>query len=349
VRAEELCEQVGDKARMVDALLALSNVRHQRAEYQSARALVAQALALGEGVDDPRLVARARFHMGENFYWLGDFSASREHCEKALELFGSGPYRNFWEAENVRWSRFYAIVDTALLGYPDMARKRSGEALADARRSSDPVSVAMALQTEFSTYIMLRDMGEALERADEQLSIGTEYAMPLHTLLGAANRAWALAVQGRQTEESIAKLQTLEVATAGSKLVNNVLSFMRLDCYRSAERIEEGIELAAEILLSVQKDGLKWFDPQLYQIQGELLMRGSRVAEAQACFRLAIEMARDQKAKIWELRATTSLARLLAKQGRREEARSMLAEIYGWFTEGFDTADLKDARRCSTS
>ena len=114
VRAEELCEQVGDKERMVDALLALSNVRHQRAEYQSARALVAQALALGEGVDDPRLVARARFHMGENFYWLGDFPASREHCEKALELFGSGPYRNFWQAENVRWSRFYAIVDTAL-------------------------------------------------------------------------------------------------------------------------------------------------------------------------------------------------------------------------------------------
>jgi predicted ATPase len=111
-----------------------------------------------------------------------------------------------------------------------------------------------------------------------------------------------------------------------------------------AGRTEEGLQLVEEGFASVAKTGEQGSSPSLHHVKGELLLAQTDVAEAQRCFRTAIEIARRQSARSEELRATTSLARLLAKQGKRDEARAMLAEIYGWFTEGFDTADLKDAK-----
>jgi predicted ATPase len=111
-------------------------------------------------------------------------------------------------------------------------------------------------------------------------------------------------------------------------------------------RPHEGLEVVEEGLASVAKTGEQIASPSLHHVKGELLLlqSPSNAAEAELCFRMAIDIAQRQSARSAELRATTSLARLLAKQGRRDEARTMLAEIYGWFTEGFDTADLKDAK-----
>jgi predicted ATPase len=111
-------------------------------------------------------------------------------------------------------------------------------------------------------------------------------------------------------------------------------------------RLDDGLSALTEALAAADENEIRFYEAETHRLKGELLLKqeDSNAAEAQSCFQRAIEIARKQSAKSWELRATTSLARLLAKQGRREEARAMLAEIYGWFTEGFDTADLKDAK-----
>ena len=115
-------------------------------------------------------------------------------------------------------------------------------------------------------------------------------------------------------------------------------------------RLDEGLSALTDALAAADEHENRIHEAEIHRLKGELLLRqdDSNTAEAQSCFRKAIEVARRQSAKSWELRATTSLARLLAKQGRREEARTMLAAIYNWFTEGFDTADLKDARELLT-
>jgi len=126
------------------------------------------------------------------------------------------------------------------------------------------------------------------------------------------------------------------------------LSTLLAECHRTSGRFQEGIELAGEMLARNQKRGWKdgFIHLLLQQVQGDLMLMGDALtaAKAELCFRHVIDVARRQDAKLFELRATTSLARLLDNQGRRDEAQRMLAEIYGWFTEGFDTADLKDAK-----
>jgi predicted ATPase len=111
-------------------------------------------------------------------------------------------------------------------------------------------------------------------------------------------------------------------------------------------QFEEALRTIEEAFPIVERSGARWHEAEVLRLKGELLLAqdASNGAQAEQCFRTAIEVARKQKAKSWELRATTSLARLLAKQGKREESRAMLADIYNWFTEGFDTADLKDAK-----
>jgi adenylate cyclase len=118
------------------------------------------------------------------------------------------------------------------------------------------------------------------------------------------------------------------------------------ECYRDIGNIEEALIVLDDALSVSGKTEERWYEAELNRLKGELLLKqnSSSGKEADQCFRVAIEIARKQKTKSLELRATTSLARLLASQDRHDEARTMLADIYGWFTEGFDTADLKDAK-----
>jgi predicted ATPase len=230
-------------------------------------------------------------------------------------------------------------VISVILGYPDTARKRSEDRLAAARRSSDPASIAHALQADNSINRLLGDAPKVLERAEEELEIGTEYGMASHLMLGAFVHGWALAVQGR-AQEGISEMRRFT-------RVGRLDGFgMLAEGYLAGGRPDEGLDAVSEGFAQVEKSGQRLFEARLHQLKGELLLMqsASNVDEAESCFRTAIEVARRQGAKLFELRATNSLARLLTKQGHRAEARAMLGEIYDWFTEGFDTADLKDAK-----
>ena len=183
------------------------------------------------------------------------------------------------------------------------------------------------------------------ERAEEMLALATDHHMRFWTLMGTLWRGSALAAQG-QVEEGIAELQRVRQAVAAYPLGLLVVLAPLAEGYLRGRRPEEGLEVVADGLALARKSGAGLFQPGLFETKGELLLLqgASNAAEAEDCFRQAIRIAQGQSAKLSELRATTSLARLLAKQGKRDEARTMLADIYGWFTEGFDTADLKEAK-----
>jgi predicted ATPase len=150
--------------------------------------------------------------------------------------------------------------------------------------------------------------------------------------------------QGRK-EEGIAQLREGLAASRPQLLRPQLLCLLAAACMQTG-RLDGGIGALTEARAIADEHKNGHYGAEIHRLKGELLLKKHRsnTAEAQSCFERAIEIARDQSAKSWELRATTSLARLLAKLGRRNEARMMLAEIYGWFTEGFDTADLKDAK-----
>jgi tetratricopeptide (TPR) repeat protein len=343
VRTRELAEQLGDKTKLAEAMIGLSHFMHNRG-IPAAREVAEQALALaGRGDDDSVLLAGAHYQLGLVLFFLGEFSASNEHCERAFELFGPGPYRNFWEAESARWSATLPVVNSTLLGYPDRARKRSQDMLAVARRSSDPASVAEALFVDGWANWLLGDAPKAQQCAEEYFAIGTEYGMGMYLVIGAFVRGWALAVRG-QAEEGIAEMLRVPLAWQGGS--QGIFMSHLAEGYLAGERPDEGLEAVSYGLTQGRDSWQPVHEARLHHLKGELLLmqNSSNTAGAESCFRTAIEVARRQDAKLFELSASNSLARLLTKQGRRDEARAMLAEIYGWFTEGFDTADLKDAK-----
>jgi class 3 adenylate cyclase/tetratricopeptide (TPR) repeat protein len=291
VRARELSERLGDKAKLIEALTFLSNVRVNRAELRPARDLAEQAVAMAELVENPGMVARAHYQLGQVFFYQGAYAASREHLEQAHELFGPGPYRNFFDAWYARWNAYYLVLVAAVSGYPDTALKRSREALSAARRSSDPDSIGVALHTQASLIWVLGDPRMALGTAEELLALSAEHDMPLLMLIGSCWRGWALAAHG-QVEEGITALQRARPASAEAALVLLMVLHMLAAVYLWGRRCDEGLDAVANGLALAEKTGSGGLEPELYQIKGDLLLlQGApKAAEAERCFRQAIRI-----------------------------------------------------------
>jgi predicted ATPase len=184
-----------------------------------------------------------------------------------------------------------------------------------------------------------------MQRAEAALSIAVEYGMAFFQSRAGFYRGWAMAAAGKE-EEGIAQMrQYLSAFGSAGALVPLFVALMT-GIFRGKGRTEEGLAAVAEALVRVEQTGERMAEAELYRVKGELLiMRDPRDnSQAERCFGTAIEIARRQRAKWWELRAATSLASLLRKQGRIAEARDALASVDGWFTEGFEFADLKDAK-----
>jgi len=343
IRARELSEQLGDVER-VDALLQLAGLRYFRREYGVARELAQRVLGLAEPAKATAMIAGAHNLLGGITYFLGQLEAAREHVELAVALFGPGPFRNFGEAQYAQSATTVLSTTLLLLGYPVAALRKTRESLDTMRRLSDPAFVVGALFREAINHVFLCDSRTALERAEELLLIATEHGMRFYAANAAFFRGWALADKGRG-QEGLAEMSRALPALEGLVATPTFYALLA-DSYRKNGRLEEGLTTVASALRETERGGERNFLTEIYRVKGELLLTRDPPdeAEAERCFRTAIDVARRQKARFYELRATTSLARLLNRQGKRDEARAMLSEIYGWFTEGFDTADLKDAK-----
>jgi class 3 adenylate cyclase len=338
IRALQLCEQLEDNAKLMEWLLRRAARHIARNEFPKAQEVTERVIALAERLNTPAMLGDAHGRLGSVLYCIGQFGAARDHLERALAL-PSGPVSILNAAPS--------ILPTVLLmlGYPAAALRRGNESLAGVRRLSDPVSLARALSNDAIRHILFRDDRTAIKRAEEVLSITSEYGMPFYEARAKFCRGWSSAVTGHG-QEGIAEMQgALSASSSAGALVPLFIAILA-DCYAKNGCRQEGLSALAEGLGRVERTSERMAEAELHRVKGEQLLIGHPPAttEAERCFRTAIDIARHQKARFWELRAAASLARLLKSQGKIEEARTMLAETYNWFTEGFEFADLKDAK-----
>ena len=283
--------------------------------------------------------------LGNVRFATGQFAAARQHFERAVELLSSGPsdYYGGYFAQN---SPNILVAILIILGYPSTALSRAEELLTVARRSSDPNSIAVHLFSYGMHHILLRDTRMVAERANELLAIAIEHEMRVNLLAATFFRGWATAATGRD-EEGIGEMRrsVSDLMAAGIWASALMLPALVETCGNHGHA-KEGLDWVAKGLATAEQTGVRNAEPELHRLKGELLMikDPGNVAEAERSLRTAINVARRQDTKLFELRATISLGCLLRDTNRRDEARTMLAEIYNWFTEGFDTADLKDAK-----
>jgi len=354
-RARELCQQMVETPQL---FLVLSGLRHfyeVRAELQTARGLGEQLLTLAQGVQDPALLVQAHFALGETLCWLGEFAPARLLQEQGMAFYNPQQHRSqAWQygQDPGMACRTYAAVALWRLGYPDQARRRIHEALTLAQALSHPFSLAWAFACVAWLHQFRREWPLTQEWAEATIRLSAEQGFPFMGAWGTILRGWTLAEQG-QAEEGIAHMrQGLAVhRSTGAELGRPYLLALLTEAYGKVGQTGRGLNIVAEALETVNKTEEREYEAELYRLKGELSLKSkaqglkSKIeAEAETYFRKAIHIACRQQAKSWELRAATSLARLWQQQGKRQEAQDLLAPVYHWFTEGFDTADLKDAK-----
>jgi predicted ATPase len=281
----------------------------------------------------------------------GELEAAQRHVEDGLAFYqahpGSVPVTPYSAHHPAVCGHVWGAIIFWLRGYPERARRHADQAVSLAHEVGHSPSVIFALSHKANVHQIAREVAPALEATEAVMTIAEKEGVPLFESWARVTRGWALAHRGH-AEQGVAQIREgLAMASAtGAELWRPYNLAQLADACGKAGRIDEGLEVIAEALDVVQEKGERWWGAEIHRLHGELLLKQnpSDLAAAQAWLGRAIELARQQGAKSLELRATTSLARLLAKQGKREEACAMLVEIYNWFTEGFDTADLKDAK-----
>ncbi|NOT53291.1 MAG: AAA family ATPase, partial [Deltaproteobacteria bacterium] len=349
-RARELCRQMGETPQLAPVLYGLWIFHLVRGELQTAYEAAEQLLRLGQNTQDPALTMEGHHALGQISYCMGKFASAQEHLEEAITFYDSRPSSSYAirPVQNPGvMCRGYAAWCLWHLGYPDQALQRVHESFALAQELSHPFSLAFALNFASNLHQWRKEQQLAQERAEAMLAVSSKHGFPLVVASGTFRRGARLVSQG-QVEEGLAQMrQGMETYLAeGTSLGHPILLGGLASAHGTVGKISEGLALLTEALAVVDKTGQRVYEAGLYLLKGTLLLKigDQKVAEAEACFHQALDVARHQEAKSLELQAATSLARLWQHQGKQQEAHTLLSEIYNWFTEGFDTKDLQEAK-----
>jgi len=349
-RAWELCQQVEETPEGFRALWGLRVVHYLRAELWTALDLGRELLHLAERQQDVGFLIEAHRSLGTTSFNLGEILAARSHLGQALALYDPQQHRShvFLYGQDPGMACLsYDAMALWLLGYPQQALQRSHAALTLTENVSHPYSLAFALSLAAILHQLRREAPMTLERAETTLILSTEQGFAQFLAFGMIWRGWALAVQ-KQAEESITLIRQGLAAfqDTGAELFKTCYLALLAEAYKRMGQTEDGLRTLREALALVDKTGERFYEADLHRLKGDLLLglSADHQAEAETCFQQALAIARRQQTKSWELRAATSLGRLWQQQGKRANAYELLAPIYGWFTEGFDTADLQEAR-----
>jgi class 3 adenylate cyclase/predicted ATPase len=353
-RARELCQQVRNTSQLSLVLRGLQIFYSVRGDMHTARELSEQLLTLAQGQDDRALLAGAHVARGEVLLFLGELASAREDLEQGRGLYEAQPQRfEDWPGAHpgVNCLVISAFV-LWLLGYPDQALHRIHEGLTLAQELPLPYSLALAKAQTAWLHQFRRDPSAALEQAEGAVTLATDHGFKYVVAAATPFRDWALAAQGRGGEGMAQMRQGLAAyqATGAQMRLPCLLASGAEVCGKNGEA-KEGLVVLAEGFRVINKSGERVWEAELHRLKGELTLQSGDQSsesgvqeEAEECFQQALGVARRQQAKSLELRAATSLSRLWQHQGKRVEARELLGGIYDWFTEGFDTADLKEAK-----
>jgi predicted ATPase len=347
-RARALCERLDRPPEIVPVLYGQYVYHLFRGQLSLARALAAEFLQRGEdGANVPITMVGHRLS-GSSCFHLGEFLASRAHLEQALAGFDPA-HRPFYMSFHIFQDPLapllnYLSFDLICLGYLDQARTRI-EASEEAHKLGHAYSLAIALFGACFVAWATRSCEALQAQADALIADSDEHGFPFHRAVGTVFRGWALA-GGGQTTEGIAMLRAGVAAYRATGAVTHLPYFLTLlaDAQGQAKQRDEGLGHLAEAERLIAETEDRWAEAELHRVRGELLRADHDPAAAERSFSQAIGIAQQQSAKFWELRAAISLARLWREQGKRDGARDLLAPIYGWFAEGFDTPVLKEAK-----
>ena len=288
--------------------------------------------------------------LGSVSFYMGAVTAAHTHLAQGIALYDAQQHRAYaflYGEDTGVTCRSYAAWTLWLLGYPAQAWLQMDEALGLAQQIAHPFSLSFALCSAAIFHQLRREEHVTQERAEATIVLATEQGFPFWTAGGSILCGWALARHG-QAREGIAQLieGLRAIHATGAEMLQPYILTLLAEVHGTLGEPEAGLTALAEALTRAETTGERWYESEIYRLKGELLLQqnAANQAEAETCFQQAITVAQNQQAKSWELRAATSLARLWQQQGKRQEAHDLLASVYNWFTEGFDTADLKDAK-----
>ncbi|HEY5870730.1 MAG TPA: AAA family ATPase [Candidatus Tectomicrobia bacterium] len=350
VRAHVLCHQLGETPQLVPTLRGLCEFYRNRGALPMARELGTQLFRIAQRAATPTLRLEAHEALGATVFFLGEYATAWTHYAQGIARIDPAAQRTLalhhGVAPGVRCLAQAALV-LWCQGYPAQAVQRSREALILAQGLAHPYSLAVAQFWAAALHHCRREATAVQTHAEALLTLATTQGFPLWIGHGACWNGWALAMQRQDTVGLAQMHQGLAAVVAVGQTLTQPLSLLLLaEVAEHTDQMEKGLALLAEALTVLEERGQGDLLAEVYRLQGEFRVRQavSDPAQAEACFQQALNIARQQQAKSWELRAALSLARLWQQQGKHAEARELLAPIYGWFTEGFDTVDLQDAK-----
>jgi predicted ATPase len=348
--ARQLCEHLDNPHQLFPVLRGLWNYHLVRAEFQMAHALGEHLLTLAQQVQDSGMRIAAHRAVGTTVFDMGAVADALTHYTQGLALYDPQQHRTsafLYGEDSGVVCHIFAAWALWSLGYPDQGLTRSQGAITLVQQSAHPFSLSFVLIVAAIFHQFRRERRAALECAEAAMSLAMEQGFPLWVAVGTMLCGWALTQQG-QARAGVAQIHQglLTLRATGAEVLQPYLLALLADAHGMLREPEAGVMVLAEALTRVDTTGERWYESEIYRLKGEFLLQlpSDNQAEAESCFFHALDVARHQQAKSLELRAATSLARLWQQPGKRQEAYDLLAPVYNWFTEGFDTADLRNAK-----
>jgi predicted ATPase len=348
-QARALCQQVGEPSQLAPVLLGLWRFYHTQSQFHTAHEIGDTLLHLARRTDDPALAVIAHHTLGTTWLWPGALSVARRHLEAAIAHYTPDQHRapGFRMGHDLGVAcRFYAAQTLWLLGYPAQALAHLHEALTLAHALAHPLSLAWMLCRAASFFQCCRDVAAVHEHAEAAVALTTKQGATQWVAQGTVFRGWALAMQGQEVGLAQVHQGITTVRARGQTLFVPYLYTVLADVCAHLGHPADGLQALAEAQTLIEQHEERCWEAEVCRLRGVLLLRQPvpQPEEAEAWLQRALDVARRQEAKSLELRAAMSLSRLWQQQGKWAEARALLAPVYGWFTEGFDTADLQEAK-----
>jgi predicted ATPase len=339
---------MGDTRQLFPVLVGLWNFYFVRGASQTAGDLGEQLLSIATHTQDPVRQLRAHAALGEIHFHMGHLQRASCHLQHGMALYAPQTHRSYAVQTPTVACFAYAAWTLWHLGYPDQAWQRCQDALRLAQELSHPLSLAIALHFTGTLHQFRREAPAAQERTAHAARLSCEQGFPFWEASGRIVWGWARAMQ-RQATPGIDQIHQGLAAFRATGAEVQLPSWLALlaEAYGQAGQPAEGLRAVEEALTIVEKTGERYYEAELYRLQGELrwqTCQAGPTGAVEASLQQALTVARSQQAKSWELRAATNLSRLWQQQGKSKAAYDLLAPIYGWFTEGFDTADLQEAK-----
>ena len=343
-RAWELCEQLKDDTRGSAALKGLQLYHQNHLQMEKSQHFAEEAMRVAERLGDAARLVEAHGALGVTLFFQGKLEPALEQFRRGFELFDPNMQFRDWPSSHPGVQcQFWPALISWMLGYPDRSIEELRAAVRSAETLGHPVTLAQTLCWAALVHVFRHEPSAAADCAERALKICEEHRIAQYHAWGLCERGWSLCVSGETEKGSVEIAQGVDRYGLGAN--QHILLALHADAQLAVGKPEAALASAAAGLKAVEKTGGAPLEAELWRLKGEALLAGSgTLNEAEAAIEKGIAVARQQNAKSWELRAAMSLARLRRQQGRPQEAVAPLAPIYAWFTEGLDTADLKEAK-----